>query len=219
MNGFHHVPCYLTDFEINDLLREIRDVVAEAPLVTPTMGNGAPFRLRVTNCGAYGWFSEAGRYGYRKIHPRTQKPWPSTPPGLSFLISRALADSGVRMEPESVLMNFYDDDGRLGLHQDRDEEDLAAPIVSFSLGDACEFLLGGPHRSDPVKSIVLREGDLLVMSGEARRYFHGVRRLLLGTARIPTRAMGAHRINLTVRQVTRRSDAPAGKLSGHRAPA
>jgi alkylated DNA repair protein (DNA oxidative demethylase) len=101
--------------------------------------------------------------------------------------------------PESCLINYYGPSAKLGLHQDRDERDFAAPVVSLSLGDTCLFRIGGLKRSDPTRTVRLASGDALVLGGEARLVFHGVDRIVPGTS---TLLPEGGRINLTLRRVT-----------------
>ena len=100
--------------------------------------------------------------------------------------------------PESCLINYYGPAAKMGLHQDRDENDFAAPIVSLSLGDTCVFRIGGTNRSDPTRTLHLASGDAVVLSGEARLAFHGIDRIIPGTS---TLLPEGGRINLTLRRV------------------
>jgi DNA alkylation damage repair protein AlkB len=128
-------------------------------------------------------------------------PAPGIPPRLSELAKAAAADAGFEMQPDMCIMNFYSGDAKLGVHQDKDErpETIAAgiPIVSVSLGDAARFVVGGLSRKDPINPLILRSGDVLVMGGPSRLRYHGVTRILPGTAPEGT---GAGRFNLTFRQ-------------------
>ncbi len=157
---------------------------------------GTPFSVRMTNCGALGWVSDADGYRYQPLHPATGRPWPPIP----AVMADAWRDhSGFSGPPEACLVNWYEPEARMGLHQDRDEEEFAAPVLSLSLGDACLFRFGGRSRRDPTRSVRLESGDLLVIGGESRLCFHGVDRIYAGTSGLIPRG---GRINLTLRRVT-----------------
>ena len=179
------------------LLAELRAVIAAAPLFTPRMPKtGAPFSVRMTNCGELGWVSDAGGYRYQPVHPVTGAPWPPMPAALL----RAWDElSGHSAPPQACLINWYEASARMGLHQDRDEQDFTAPVVSLSLGDTCVFRIGGIERKDPTRSLKLASGDAFVFGGPARLIFHGVDRIIPGTSTLL--AQGG-RINLTLRRVT-----------------
>ncbi|MFG1297482.1 alpha-ketoglutarate-dependent dioxygenase AlkB [Xanthobacter variabilis] len=179
------------------LLADIRAVLAQAPLFTPTMPRtGKSLSVRMSNCGPLGWVSDAGGYRYQAFHPDTRAPWPPMPERLQD----AYARFGTPMAPaEACLINYYAPDARMSLHQDRDEADLTAPVVSISLGDTALFRLGGAERSGPTRSIRLASGDVFVLSGASRLAFHGVDRIMGGSSRLL--AEGG-RFNLTLRRVT-----------------
>ncbi len=163
---------------------------------------GKPFSVSMTNLGSLGWVSDRDRgYRYQATHPETGEPWPPIPE-MVLAIWRAVA--GYPHDPEACLVNFYEPTARMGLHQDRDEEDFAAPVVSISLGDACRFRIGGEARGGPTRSLKLASGDVVVFGGAARLAFHGVDRLYPGTSTLLAGwfAEGG-RINLTLRRVTR----------------
>ncbi len=196
-NGIRHFPDYLDGQAQEHLVELIRGVVAEAPLYTPEMpGTGKPMSVRMTNCGSLGWVTDRDKgYRYQPFHPATKKPWPAIPPELLDLWEK-LAD--YPKPPEACLINFYSDDAKMGLHQDKDEDDLAAPVLSVSLGDSCLFRVGGLNRKDPTGSFRLASGDIVVLGGEGRLAFHGVDRIYPGTS---TLLKNGGRINLTLRRV------------------
>jgi len=196
-NGIRHFPDYLDRQAQEHLVELIRGVVAEAPLYTPEMpGTGKPMSVRMTNCGSLGWVTDRDKgYRYQPLHPATKKPWPAMPPELLDLWEK-LAD--YPKPPEACLINFYSDDAKMGLHQDKDEDDLAAPVLSVSLGDSCLFRVGGLNRRDPTGSFRLASGDIVVLGGEGRLAFHGVDRIYPGTS---TLLKNGGRINLTLRRV------------------
>ncbi len=159
--------------------------------------SGRPLSVRMCNLGPLGWVSDRAGYRYQPHHPDTGRPWPPLPRALLDLWQ---AEAGYPHPPEACLVNLYRDGARMGLHQDRDERDLAAPVLSVSLGDDALFRVGGRGRRDPTRSFVLRSGDVVVLGGEARLAFHGVDRTLPGTSPLLS---GGGRINLTLRRVTR----------------
>jgi alkylated DNA repair protein (DNA oxidative demethylase) len=180
------------------LLAELRAVFAAAPLYTARMPkSGQPMSVRMSNCGPLGWYSDEAGYRYQPTHPETGQPWPPMP---GTLLKAWNELTGYPHRPEACLINFYAATARMGLHQDRDEQDFDAPVLSLSLGDACLFRVGGLKRSEPTRSIRLTSGDAVVLGGQARLAFHGVDRIYPGTSRLL--AEGG-RINLTLRRVTR----------------
>jgi DNA oxidative demethylase len=184
------------------LAREITSVIAAAPLYTSTMPkSGAPMSVRMTNCGDFGWYSDKSGYRYESRHPLTGEPWPPIPP---MLLSAWARLTDYALPPQACLVNVYEPEARMGLHQDRDEKDFDAPILSVSLGADCRFRLGGRKRSDKTTAFVLSSGDALVLGGAARLCFHGVDRILATLAPpLPAELLaGAERINLTLRRVT-----------------
>ena len=197
--GLRLYPGFLAPAAQRALLAAIRGVAERAPLFTPRMPKtGKPFSVRMTNCGPLGWVSDATGYRYQPTHPETGAPWPPMPERVTELW-RQLA--GYPHPPETCLVNVYGPGARMGLHQDRDEEDFAAPVVSISLGDTCLFRVGGDRRSDPTRSFRLASGDVLVLAGAARLAFHGVDRII---AQSSTLLPEGGRINLTLRRVTAR---------------
>jgi alkylated DNA repair protein (DNA oxidative demethylase) len=190
-------PGYLDRPAQEALAAAIADVIAQAPLYTPRMPNsGAPFSVRMTNCGPLGWVADATGYRYQPLHPVTGRPWPPMPPIL-LAAWRDLAGDYPH-PPEACLVNVYAPAARMGLHQDRDERDFAAPVVSLSLGQTCLFRIGGTTRRDPTRSFRLASGDALVLAGAARLAFHGVDRIIRDTS---TLLPDGGRINLTLRRV------------------
>ena len=179
------------------LLQAVRDVVKEAPLFTPVMPrSGRPFSVRMSNCGPLGWVSDKEGYRYQPQHPVTGKPWPPIP---EMLLEAWRELAGFPADPEACLINFYRDKAKMGLHQDKDEVEFDAPVLSVSLGDTALFRIGGTKRSDPTRSFRLASGDLLVMGGTARLAYHGIDRVIAGTS---TLLPDGGRINLTLRRVT-----------------
>jgi alkylated DNA repair protein (DNA oxidative demethylase) len=181
------------------LLTQVRDLIREAPLFTPRMPRtGKAFSVRMTNCGPLGWVSDQERgYRYQATHPETGALWPAFP---REVLAAWNDIGGYAHPPEACLINYYTPDARMSLHQDRDEGDFSAPVVSLSLGDTCLFRFGGTARGGPTRSIKLASGDALALGGPARLAFHGVDRILPGTS---TLLPEGGRFNLTLRRVTK----------------
>ena len=195
--GLRYLPGRLSRDEQENLVDFIRAIVAEAPLYVPVMpGSGRPMSVRMTNCGPLCWVTDKARgYRYQPTHPVTGRPWPGIPQVLLDLWREL---SSFEKDPEACLVNFYADDAKMGLHQDRDESDLSAPVLSISLGNTCLFRVGGLSRTDRTKSLKLESGDVFILGGEGRLCFHGVDRIYPGTS---TLLKSAGRINLTLRRV------------------
>lgn len=194
--GFRLLPGYFDRAGQEALLAAIRKVVMAAPLFTPVMPRtGRPFSVRMSNCGPLGWVSDREGYRYQAHHPETGEPWPPMPAQLDDLWS-ALAPN--QPPAQACLINYYGPGARMGLHQDRDERDFSAPVVSVSLGATALFRLGGTSRKAPTRSFRLSSGDVMVLGGQARLAFHGIDRILPGTS---TLVKDDGRINLTLRRV------------------
>lgn len=176
----------------------LRDAVLAAldaaPPYRPVTPGGRPLSVRMSNLGPLGWVTDrAGGYRYQPAHPETGRPWPPIPTALLDLW--ATHADPIR-PPDACLVNLYDADARMGLHQDRDEADLTAPVLSVSLGDTALFRFG-PADGGPTRSLRLASGDVLLLSGPARLCRHGIDRLLPGSSRL---LPGGGRLNLTLRR-------------------
>jgi DNA oxidative demethylase len=196
--GVDYFPGFLDRATQEALSQDVQAILAEAPLFHPRMPRtGKPFSVAMSNCGPLGWVSDESGYRYQPTHPETGRPWPPIPARLleAFAIIAPQAPP-----PEACLINFYDAGARMGLHQDRDEEDLSAPVVSLSLGDAALFRVGGLTRKAATRSFRLASGDAMSLAGEGRLAFHGVDRIIAGSSTILPQG---GRINLTLRRVTR----------------
>ncbi len=178
------------------LLGEVLARVETAPFYRPAMPvSGKPFSVEQTNFGPLGWVSDKFGYRYQAAHPITAKTWPEIPAAL-IALWREIAQAP---DPECCLVNLYRGDARMGLHQDRDEQALSAPVVSVSLGDDALFRIGGTMRKGPSQSLPLSSGDVVLFGGPARLAYHGIDRIRPGgSSLIP----GGGRINLTLRRVT-----------------
>ena len=190
-------PGHLDKSAQEALLQDIRAIVEKAPLFTPTMPRwGRPFSVRMSNCGPLGWVSDKSGYRYQPTHPVTDEPWPAMPQPILNLWDELTQYPAA---PQACLINYYAPEAKMGLHVDKDEEDFDAPILSISLGDEARFRLGGPERSDPTKSFMLKSGDILLLDGPDRLAHHGIDHIYPGTS---TLLKEPGRINLTIRRVT-----------------
>ncbi len=181
-----------------ELVEEVARIAQAAPfrhLVTP---GGYTMSVAMTNCGRLGWVSDRHGYRYETANPDSGAPWPAMPESFRELSARAAAEAGFApYEPDACLINRYCAGAKLGLHQDHDEKDDWAPIVSVSLGLPATFLWGGKRRSEAVRRYCLDSGDVVVWGGPARFVYHGVSPLKDGHHSLT----GAARINLTFRKV------------------
>ncbi len=199
-DGIKHYPQVLDEAAQNALLSAVRNLVTQAPLFTPAMPKtGIEMSVRMTNCGALGWVTDkANGYRYQATHPVTGLPWPRIPVELMALWEQY---AGYSEPAEACLVNFYDAEAKMGLHQDRGEKDFDAPVLSVSLGDACLFRVGGIKRADKTVSFRLESGDVVIIGGKSRLAFHGVDRIYPNTSQL---LKNGGRINLTMRRVSPR---------------
>jgi DNA oxidative demethylase len=179
------------------LLAAVRQIAAAAPFRQMTTPGGYRMSVAMTNCGRAGWITDRKGYRYAALDPLTEQPWPAMPAVFQDLAERAAAAAGFDgFAPDSCLINRYEPATRLSLHQDRNERDFAAPIVSVSLGLPAVFLFGGLRRGDRPRRVPLASGDIVVWGGPARLAFHGVDPLAEGDHKLT----GNCRINLTFRK-------------------
>jgi alkylated DNA repair protein (DNA oxidative demethylase) len=187
---------FATPFEA-ELIADLRAVVEQAPfrhMVTP---GGHQMSVAMTNCGSAGWVTDRSGYRYDANDPEGGKPWPAMPPSFCELAGHAAARASFKkFSPDACLVNRYQPGAKMSLHQDKDERDFGAPIVSVSLGLPAIFLFGGLKRSDKPRRLPLQHGDVVVWGGPARLAFHGVAPLADGEHAL----MGRQRINLTFRK-------------------
>ena len=183
--------------EADALMAALREIIAAAPLRHMTTPGGYRMSVAMTNCGHAGWVTDRSGYRYDGLDPATQRPWPALPARFLALAGRAAAAAGFAgFVPDSCLINRYEPGARLSLHQDRNERDFGAPIVSVSLGLPAMFLFGGARRADRPRRIRLDGGDVAVWGGPARLAFHGIAPLADGVDPLT----GPCRINLTLRK-------------------
>ncbi|PCI03212.1 MAG: alkylated DNA repair dioxygenase [Hyphomicrobiales bacterium] len=200
-DGTLYYPDFLDGPAQELLLKSIRDVVSEAPLFVPRMPKtGKPMSVRMTNCGPLGWVTDKENgYRYQAHHPQTGKVWPDIPKQLLDIWQEL---STYSHPPEACLVNYYEVDAKMGLHQDRDEQEFDAPVLSISLGDSALFRIGSENRGGKTTSFKLNSGDVMLLSGKSRLAFHGVSRIYPGTSMLLKQE---GRINLTLRRVTKAS--------------
>lgn len=194
VRGFDVFEGFLDVEQQTNVLGDLRKLAAQAPLFTPTTPTGKAMSVRMTSAGRFGWVSDGSGYRYQTAHPRGMA-WPQIPPSIMD-IWRAVGSRD--RDPDCCLINFYDADARMGLHQDRDEADFSWPVVSVSLGDDALFRIGNKTRGGSTESLWLRSGDVVVMGGSARLTYHGVDRVNAGTSVLLPKG---GRINLTLRVV------------------
>jgi alkylated DNA repair protein (DNA oxidative demethylase) len=180
-----------------DILAALQGIVEQAPfrhLVTP---GGFVMSVAMTNCGTVGWVADRTGYRYDQRDPESSRSWPALPRCfLDLAITAAMQAGYPDFVPDACLINRYEPGARLSLHQDKNERDLANPIVSVSLGLPATFQFGGFKRNDPVRKFAVRHGDVAVWGGASRLRFHGVPELKDGEHT----SIGRMRINLTFRR-------------------
>ncbi|HLJ01502.1 MAG TPA: DNA oxidative demethylase AlkB [Bradyrhizobium sp.] len=180
-----------------ELVAALRDLATQSPfrhMVTP---GGHRMSVAMTNCGSAGWITDSTGYRYGAVDPETGQAWPAMSPLLSDLAARAANRAGFSgFAPDVCLINRYVPGARMSLHQDKDELDFTAPIVSVSLGLPAIFLFGGMKRSDKPRRFRLEHGDVAVWGGPSRLFFHGITPLADGEHPL----VGRQRINLTFRK-------------------
>lgn len=193
LDGFRLWPGRLSIQAQVRLRDQVLTALEVAPPYRPMTPGGRPFSVRMSNLGPLGWVSDRAGYRYQATHPATGRPWPPIPDMLLDLWAEL---TGWSQPPDACLVNFYDADARMGLHQDRDEADLGAPVLSVSLGDTAVFRIG-PAGGGRTRSVRLASGDVCLLSGPARLARHGIDRVLGGSSSL---LPGGGRINLTLRR-------------------
>jgi alkylated DNA repair protein (DNA oxidative demethylase) len=180
-----------------DLLRALDDIAGHAPFRHMATPGGHQMSVAMTNCGNLGWVTDRRGYRYDGNDPVSGRAWPAMPPVFRELAGQAAAQGGFAgFAPDACLINRYEPGARMSLHQDRDEADFSAPIVSVSLGLPAIFLFGGSKRADKPARYRLEHGDVVVWGGPSRLFFHGVAPLADGEHAL----LGRKRINLTFRK-------------------
>ncbi len=183
--------------EAKQLLVALDAIIAAAPLRHMETPGGFLMSVAMTNCGSVGWLSDRSGYRYDDVDPATGKPWPAMPGVFYDVAARAAAGAGFAdFAPDACLINRYEAGARLTLHQDKNERDCDAPIVSVSLGLPALFLWGGVKRNLRPRRLRLESGDVVVWGGPARLFYHGVGPLAAGQHPLT----GCYRFNLTFRK-------------------
>jgi alkylated DNA repair protein (DNA oxidative demethylase) len=194
IDGFQFHPGLLDRRQQEALAGEVLEAAERAPFFQPVTPGGKAMSVRMTGLGPLSWVSDRAGYRYEARHPLTGQPWPPMPAAL-LALWRRLAPGAP--EPDACLVNLYRDGAKMGLHQDRDEADFSAPVLSVSLGDTAVFRLGGTRRQDATATLRLNSGDLCLLGGPARLAFHGIDRVLHGSSTV---IPGGGRLNLTLRR-------------------
>jgi DNA oxidative demethylase len=180
-----------------DLIAALRDIVEQAPFRHMSTPGGHQMSVAMTNCGDAGWVTDRTGYRYDGTDPDSGDKWPAMPSAFRELAGESAAEAGFEgFSPDACLINRYEPGARMSLHQDKDEQDFGAPIVSVSLGIPAIFLFGGLKRSDKPQKFRLTHGDVVVWGGPSRLFFHGVAPLADGEHAV----LGRRRINLTFRK-------------------
>lgn len=191
--GFRLWPGALDAAAQGSLLAEVLAAAQTAPFYRPVTPGGRPFSVEMTGMGPLAWVSDRAGYRYQTTHPVTDAPWPPMPQSLLDLWD---ALTGWPVPPDACLVNLYRHEAKMGLHQDKDEADLGAPVLSVSLGDTAVFRIG-PAEGGRTQSLKLASGDVCALTGPARLARHGIDRLLAGSSQL---VPGGGRINLTLRR-------------------
>lgn len=194
IRGFQVYKGFLDRAAQESLVADIRGIAEAAPFFAPVTPSGKQMSVRMTSAGPLGWVTDRGGYRYQAGHPSGQN-WPDIPASV-LDIWRAVGSS--ERDPESCLVNYYGEDARMGMHQDKDEGDFRWPVVSVSLGDDALFRMGNLTKGGKTVSIWLASGDVVVMGGDARLSYHGVDRIRFGSSSLLSKS---GRINLTLRVV------------------
>jgi len=193
IEGFRLWPGALSPSAQAELTAQVWEAIDVAPLYRPVTPGGRPFSVEMTNMGPRGWVSDRTGYRYQATHPETGRPWPEIPPILLDLWDRL---ANWPTPPDACLVNLYRGPAKMGLHQDRDEADLGAPVLSVSLGDTAVFRVG-PASGGRTSTVRLNSGDVCALTGPARLARHGIDRVLEGSSRL---IPGGGRLNLTLRR-------------------
>lgn len=191
--GFRLWPGALDAEAQQALLTEVLAAAQTAPFYRPVTPGGRPFSVEMTGMGPLAWVSDRAGYRYQTTHPVTDAPWPPMPQSLLDLWDVL---TGWPVPPDACLVNLYRHEAKMGLHQDKDEADLGAPVLSVSLGDTAVFRIG-PAEGGRTQSLKLASGDVCALTGPARLARHGIDRLLAGSSQL---VPGGGRINLTLRR-------------------
>ena len=198
-DGVLHRPSALSATQQKQVLDEVLAIDLAEPFQHVTVPMGGKTSAAITNCGPWGWWADKSGYRYEDHCPTSGKPWPEMPACFFDLLAETLSGTpAAGFKPDACLINRYAPDARMGLHRDMDETDFSQPIITWSLGLAGDFLIGGTKRKDKTQAIRLDSGDMVVMHGPGRMLYHGVRKVFKDLS--PLRALPEHRISLTFRR-------------------
>lgn len=192
LRGFDIRKAYLDPVAQTQVIADLRPILKAAPLFRPVTPSGKEMSVRMTSAGDLGWVTDKAGYRYQEQHPKGGV-WPGIPASV-LDIWRDLVST--EREPDCCLVNYYGEGAKMGLHQDKDEDDFSWPVLSVSLGDDALFRIGNTTRGGKTESIWLSSGDVVVMGGPARLAYHGVDRIRFGSSRLLPKG---GRINLTLR--------------------
>lgn len=192
IRGFDIRKGYLEGTAQIRLIEALRPILKAAPLVRPVTPSGKEMSVRMTSAGALGWVTDRSGYRYQDRHPQGEE-WPEIPEPVLTIWHDLVSPK--RM-PDCCLINYYNEDAKMGLHQDKDEADFSWPVLSISLGDDALFRIGNTTRGGKTESVWLSSGDVVIMGGPARLTYHGVDRIRPGSSRLLPKG---GRINLTLR--------------------
>lgn len=195
LRGVHIFTDFLNEKLQERMVEQIREIAVQAPFYQPMTPGGRRMGVRMTSAGEFGWFSDGKGYRYVEKHPNGMD-WPKIP-SSAMGVWRQI--TGSPREPQCCLVNYYSEQTKMGMHQDKDEKDFQFPVVSISLGDPALFRIGNLERGGKTQSIWLRSGDVAVLGGEARLLHHGIDRIKFGQSGL---LKNGGRLNLTLRVVT-----------------
>jgi len=171
--GLYQLKHFARSDQLIPIIEGLSGISPFRQMMTPM---GHPTQVSMLNCGPYGWVSNESGYGYSAIDPITQRPWPQMPPELRQICNQVIERIGLEeFQPDACLINRYEIGMAMGRHLDKDEKDFSQPIVSISLGLPAVFQVFGQHRSGKAKEFLLESGDVFVMSGNSRRFYHGIK--------------------------------------------
>ena len=183
--------------DAESLMAGIAQVIGQSPLRQMVTPGGYTMSVAMSNCGEVGWTTDRRGYLYSANDPQTGARWPAMPNAFLTLAQRCASEAGYdQFRPDACLINRYAPGTKLSLHQDKDEQELNAPIVSVSLGLPAIFQFGGLNRGDPLRRLLLEHGDVVVWGGPSRLFYHGIQPLKEGHHPLT----GGFRFNLTFRQ-------------------
>lgn len=202
LNGVKVWQSLLDAHAQTEIVAALRSVAAVAPFRQYTTPSGKKMSVKMTGAGQLSWTSDRGGYRYTAYQPNGEG-WPQIPDNI-LSVWRLASDAEI--EPDACLVNFYDEGAKMGMHQDRDEENFEWPVVSISLGDDALFRVGGTRRGGPTKSMWLRSGDVAVLAGTSRLAYHGIDRIKFGSSTLLPKA---GRINVTLRRVSEEGLTPS----------